>query len=236
MPHTPLSEFANVFPGQPFYVVGRGPSLWNWAKDKAIFWNHPTIFINSSIHFLGEYKPGLYEKYPEYIFRIMMDLNAVDHYLNADYYKHLADRRIPNVHTFVSFHMIDAFKGEHKAKINSIDFTCYYIPKKQIVPLHDLPTGNLWAPTLFSAISLAAYMGASEIILAGVDYGCSGPLTHWDIKASEAGSPGAELVNGWGERMQNTLIRRAMPLINAADIRLRQFAGPRREIPVGEKP
>lgn len=234
MPHTQLSQFRNIFPGETFYIVGRGPSLWNWSRDKGIFWNAPTIFMNSAIHFLGPYKPEEYAKYPENIFRIIMDVKGIDHYLNAQYYKNLQDHRMPNCHTFVSFHMIDAITWEMKKKINAIDFTCYYIARDGIIPLNFLRPSYLWGPTLFSAISLAAHMGAKEIHLVAIDYGCNGPLTHWDMKAGE-GSVNTDTINRWGESMQDNIIRKVEPILKRSGITLRQFAGPHKEICLGEK-
>ena len=229
VPHTNLSHFKNIFPDETFYVVGCGPSLWNWARDKGIFWNHPTIFINSSIHFMGP-PPDTQGKYPENIFRIIMDVKAVDDYQNTDYYKRLRNHRIPNVHTFVSLHMIEALDGKLKAKINALDFTCYYIPEEKIIPLADLKENYLWGPTLFSAISLAVFMGAKEIRLAGVDYGCSDVMSHWDRSLNEKNAADPEAVNAWGCLMASDLIFRAGPYVTAKGVALKRFIGPRKVI------
>lgn len=225
MPHTPLDQYRGMYAGHTIYVVGSGPFLWNWPPKEFLL--HPTIFCNSSIHYM-RLQP---EHKPHNIFRILMDAPAVDDYFTRPFYRSLADHSMPNVHTFVSFHMLSAMTAEQKAKVNALDFTCYYLTEDQVVPFEKMPSGYLWKPTVLSAISLAVHMGAAEIRLAAVDYGANDNLAYWDgnYKKDEAAE-----VNDAGKRAQKVM-RHAELMVRAAGVKLRQFVSPRKEIPVGVK-
>ncbi len=225
MPHTSFERYRGIYAGHTIYVVGSGPFLWNWQPKEFLL--HPTIFCNSSIHYM-RLQPDFK---PQNIFRIIMDAPAVDGYFTRPFYRSLADHSMPNVHTFVSFHMLSAMTAEQKAKVNALDFTCYYQMEEQVTPFEKMPPGYLWKPTVLSAISLAVHMGAAEIRLAAVDYGANGDLAYWDgnYKDDEAAE-----VNAAGKRAKHYMQMIEVWLIEAG-VKLRQFVSPRQEIPVGVK-
>lgn len=179
------TELKNIHQGQDIWVVGAGPSL-NHVDAK--------FFEN----------------------KITMGVNRVCQWIPCDYIVSKDDRGFKEIFSSRKQSKIILSRwesGDPDTKENRADFDCYYfdhsdkIKLGQRPKLDDIGTDQIVVSysTITSAIHLAAYMGASTIMLCGHD--CGVIDNHAAVKGYYAGvvNPVQQTIEGYAKWVSNDI-------------------------------
>lgn len=160
-----IRRYQNIHKGETVYVMGSGPSL---EKTKLTSLNNsPVVFCNGSFMKREEFKPS--SSYLIITGRMMNDLRGVDRSLFAGSFRALGALGVRLKQGAVTSDDIVLRVPVHWGLFRVIDNG--NVTFSDYVHSHIAQSGG--GSVIFSGIQLASYMGASRIVLVGVDLGGS---------------------------------------------------------------